>query len=214
MLCLNQWGAPLGLEVLKSLCQLYTSLLWESTVLLAFCSDTVLPPKSTFGVTDLNKLHAAAARAIKIEDDGEQPVAQNFIPSAVDDLGSNGMSAAMQSLSTTDSSNSSPSPMDTDDSGVLKEDKIAKNKLAIRVKLIKPLLNASSRLGRALAELFGLLVKLTVGSPMRQRRPFEIPRALPFTTPSAHAVAKTLASLLTDSLTWEPPSEAPINKLR
>jgi len=38
------------------------------------------------------------------------------------------------------------------------------------LKFIKPLLGASSRLGRALAELFGLLVKLCVGSPARQRR--------------------------------------------
>jgi E3 ubiquitin-protein ligase HUWE1 len=42
--------------------------------------------------------------------------------------------------------------------------------LQSQIKQIKPLLSGSSRLGRALAELFGLLVKLCVGSPLRQRR--------------------------------------------
>ena len=42
--------------------------------------------------------------------------------------------------------------------------------LHYQIKQIKPLLSGSSRLGRALAELFALLVKLCVGSPLRQRR--------------------------------------------
>lgn len=56
------------------------------------------------------------------------------------------------------------------------------------LKYIKPLLGASSRLGRALAELFGLLVKLCVGSPIRQRRGQNIVAALPTPTPQARKV--------------------------
>ena len=44
-----------------------------------------------------------------------------------------------------------------------------------QIKQIKPLLSVSSRLGRALVELFALLVKLCVGSPLRQRRGQQIP---------------------------------------
>ena len=47
--------------------------------------------------------------------------------------------------------------------------------LHYQIKQIKPLLSGSSRLGRALAELFALLVKLCVGSPLRQRRGQQIP---------------------------------------
>lgn len=53
------------------------------------------------------------------------------------------------------------------------------------LKYIKPLLGASSRLGRTLAELFGLLVKLCVGSPVRQRRGQNNAAAHPI--PSVHA---------------------------
>ncbi len=83
-----------------------------------------------------------------------------------------------------------------------------------QIKQIKPLLSASSKLGRALAELFGLLVKLCVGSPVRQRR---TPAAAPVpTAPSqeARAVASAITRLLTSGLLWEPPSCSPVPKLR
>lgn len=41
--------------------------------------------------------------------------------------------------------------------------------MAARVKCIKPILTVASKLGRSLAELFGLLGKLAVGRPIRQR---------------------------------------------
>ena len=59
--------------------------------------------------------------------------------------------------------------------------------LQSQIKQIKPLLSGSSRLGRALAELFGLLVKLCVGSPLRQRRgqvPLPLLPLLPLLPPS------------------------------
>ena len=40
--------------------------------------------------------------------------------------------------------------------------------LHYQIKQIKPLLSGSSRLGRALADLFSQLVKLCVGAPLRQ----------------------------------------------
>ena len=44
---INHWGSELGLQVLEGLSKLYTSLVWESTVLLAFCSEDILPAGKT-----------------------------------------------------------------------------------------------------------------------------------------------------------------------
>ena len=53
---INHWGSELGLAVLKGLSRLYTSLVWESTVLLALCSEDTLPPGCEFGKADMAKL--------------------------------------------------------------------------------------------------------------------------------------------------------------
>ena len=52
----GHWGSDLGLNVLKGLSRLYTSLVWESTVLLALCSEDTLPPGCEFGKADMDKL--------------------------------------------------------------------------------------------------------------------------------------------------------------
>ena len=83
-----------------------------------------------------------------------------------------------------------------------------------QIKQIKPLLSSSSRLGRALAELFALLVKLCVGSPLRQRRGQQIPPTPAPPSPPARQVASALTKLLTSGLSWEPPSTSPIPRFR
>ena len=83
-----------------------------------------------------------------------------------------------------------------------------------QIKQIKPLLSGSSRLGRALAELFALLVKLCVGSPLRQRRGQQVPPTpVPPTVP-ARAVATALTRLLASGLSWEPPPTSPVPRFR
>ena len=52
----SHWGSALGLQVIKGLSQLYTSLVWESTVLLALCSEDTLPHGCEFGKADMDKL--------------------------------------------------------------------------------------------------------------------------------------------------------------
>lgn len=79
---------------------------------------------------------------------------------------------------------------------------------------IKPLLGASSRLGRALAELFGLLVKLCVGSPIRQRRGQNMISTPPLLTCYARNVATALNSLLANGLNSECLPPSPIPKFR
>ena len=60
----GHWGSELGLTVLKGLSRLYTSLVWESTVLLALCSEDTLPPGCQFGKADMDKLLPAGSDAV------------------------------------------------------------------------------------------------------------------------------------------------------
>lgn len=76
------------------------------------------------------------------------------------------------------------------------------------------MLSGSSRLGRALAELFALLVKLCVGSPLRQRRGQQIPTAPSPPSAPARAVASALTKLLASGLSWEPPPTSPVPRFR
>lgn len=69
-------------------------------------------------------------------------------------------------------------------------------------------------MGRALAELFGLLVKLCVGSPIRHRRAHQAPPAPLLPAASAQVVAGALTQLLASGLAWQPPVTSPTPKFR
>ncbi|XP_004536763.1 E3 ubiquitin-protein ligase HUWE1 isoform X2 [Ceratitis capitata] len=109
---------------------------------------------------------------------------------------------------------------------VEKEDSTIKKLSSIKFKVktddqlryIKSLLAASSRLGRALAELFGTLVKLSVGTPQaRQRRSNDysannannkIPPA------DAKEIARVLSSILVNGFSHEDNASKPAPKLK
>ncbi|GFO42891.1 E3 ubiquitin-protein ligase huwe1-like [Plakobranchus ocellatus] len=97
------------------------------------------------------------------------------------------------------------------------DDKESKRKLSpamqAQLRQLKPLLTLSSRLGRALSELFVLLVKLCVGSPVRMRRSQQLhPPVMP--SPAARQVALALTKLLAGGLSFQPPIDASLAKLR
>ncbi|GFW06187.1 e3 ubiquitin-protein ligase HUWE1 [Trichonephila clavipes] len=205
---ISHWGSELGLSVLKGLSSLYTSLVWESTVLLALCSsDSALAEDIQFGRQQLEKLIPKESKVEKEEG--------GFIN--IVDLGSSNVTSAMEALST-----NSSSAMDIDEQCISSEDSANGNsssekfkpKSFSQIKQIKPLLSGASRLGRALAELFGLLVKLCVGSPMRQRRGQQIPPSPSMPSTAARAVATALTRLLAMGLSWEPPPASPVPKFR
>ncbi|GFQ86462.1 e3 ubiquitin-protein ligase HUWE1 [Trichonephila clavata] len=205
---ISHWGSELGLSVLKGLSSLYTSLVWESTVLLALCSsDSALAEDIQFGRQQLEKL---IPKESKVEKD-EGGFGNNV------ELGSSNVTSAMEALST-----NSSSAMDIDDQCITTDDSANGNsssekfkpKSFSQIKQIKPLLSGASRLGRALAELFGLLVKLCVGSPMRQRRGQQIPPSPSMPSTAARAVATALTRLLGMGLSWEPPPASPVPKFR
>ncbi|GAB6020027.1 hypothetical protein CHUAL_014109 [Chamberlinius hualienensis] len=196
----NHWGSELGLTVLRGLSKLYTSLVWESTVLLTLCSDDALPTGCQFGRADMEKL---LPKELKGTDESS--------------LGSSGVTSAMEALST-DSNTMEVDEPSKSPSASTSTSAATKPKLSLclqaQIKHIKPLLSSSSRLGRALAEFFGLLVKLCVGSPVRQRRGLPTPSNPTLPSPPARAVACALTKLLTNGLSWEPPSSSPIPKFR
>ncbi|CAN8005048.1 unnamed protein product, partial [Ixodes pacificus] len=215
---MSHWGSELGLSVLRGLSRLYTSLVWESTVLLALCNDSALPPGCPFGRHQLQRLQGTL-QTLKFDIDATTCPTANGVALPVQNLlggevgatsapaddcplsngmevdGVDGVSGAASCSSSTDA-------------------KGAKARSQAAVKQIKPLLTGASRLGRALAELFGLLVKLCVGSPMRQRRGQQVPPSPTAPSPSARAVASALTRLLASGLSWEPPLTSPLPKFR
>ncbi|XP_047699192.1 E3 ubiquitin-protein ligase HUWE1 isoform X10 [Prionailurus viverrinus] len=205
----NQWGSQLGLSVLNKLSQLYCSLVWESTVLLSLCTPNSLPSGCEFGQADMQKLvpkdeKAGTTQGGKRSDgeqDGTAPSMDASTQGLLEGIGLDGDTLA---------------PMETDEP-TASESK-GKSKItpamAARIKQIKPLLSASSRLGRALAELFGLLVKLCVGSPVRQRRSHHAASTTTAPTPAARSTASALTKLLTKGLSWQPPPYTPTPRFR
>lgn len=200
-LSMNHWGSELGLNVLKGLSELYMSLVWESTLLLALCSEDIIPAGCEFGKEDMDKLMPP-----ELKTEGES---STWSGTASADMGSNGMTTAMEALST----DPPPVPMEVDDKPNVSTGRASPNNY--QLKYIKPLLGASSRLGRALAELFGLLVKLCMGSPVRQRRGQQMPLTPALPSQAARSVASSLNGLLTRGLSWDklPPSPIPKFKL-
>ncbi|KAM9113408.1 E3 ubiquitin-protein ligase HUWE1 isoform 2-T2 [Pangshura tecta] len=208
----NQWGSHLGLSVLSKLSQLYCSLVWESTVLLSLCTPNSLPTGCEFGQADMQKLvpkeekaaPSAPQGAKKAEGEAEAVAGGSVEPPAqglLEGIGLDGDALA---------------PMETDEPSTADAKGKAKitPAMAARIKQIKPLLSASSRLGRALAELFGLLVKLCVGSPVRQRRSHHAASTTTAPTPAARSTASALTKLLTKGLSWQPPPYTPTPRFR
>lgn len=192
-LSITHWGSELGLSVLKGLSRLYTSLVWESTVLLALCSESSSNANWQFGKHQLERL--TSAMNLNDNDATTSEPSTSAVSMEIDESGD----------SLPDSSNKKKKATTHP----------SQTKMASQMKQIKPLLSSASRVGRALAELFGLLVKLCVGSPIRHRRSHHNMPTLPVVpSPAARAVASSLTKLLMSGLSWEPPSTSPIPKFR
>ena len=181
------WGSALGLDILQKLSKLYTSLVWESTLLLALCSDDVIPSDCDFGQQDLNLLlPQKEGRLIRTTTE-----AMNTMKVESPSSDNNTEGAIFPISSKTKSTRIAPTPE--------------------QLKHLKLLLGAASRLGRALAELFGLLVKLCVGSPKRR-----VTFQSAFYCPAVGAtdVAKAMSNLLARGLNWNLVPPAPLEKFK
>lgn len=132
---IEQWGSQLGIDIINQLSRIYISLVWESTLLLGLNDST--SQKYEFVKTQLEKLNSL-----------------------------------LKSSSAESENAASPMEVDSDNDPVCtscgnRDNEKKKGKQIVgpftkntQQKYIKPLLTVASKLGRSLAELFGLLVKV------------------------------------------------------
>lgn len=215
-ICINHWGKDRGLDVLRKMSRLYLALVWESTVLVTITkgdqqpnlqpqknSDNNLTAADAYGVGHLDKLTVGASSH-------EAEMDESVHLQTLNETGQE----KQEARSTKTDSTQTTSSMDVDDTSKSSSDRRSKSK-SKRIsleqsRLIKPLLASTSRLGKGLAELFALLVKLSVGSPLRHRRNNHTMPNTP-TIPSvvAQNVVSVFAKLISDGLAWEVPSSIP-----
>lgn len=185
-LSIQKWGQDnqYGLKLLYKLVQLYTALVWESTLLLALCTDDIIPEGCDFGREDMDKLTNVIFDV--------SPEHDSDIEEIMDE---NSMDIDKEMR-----------PFNLVESMIRKKRIVATES---QLKYIKSLLGASSRLGRALAELFGLLVKLCVSTP---RRPQNVPTN--FMNLASKDIARVLSYILVDGLSHDQLPSSPISKLK
>lgn len=200
-LVLTHWGSEQGIALLVKLSDLYTSLVWESTILLNFCSDPTtkegpgVAEAAEFGKHQMERL-TVLMRSNEIS---PQYSTENEPGTPIAAMEVDGEATAVTSGSDSKSKKSSKSS----------------HKNSPQQKQVKPLLHSSSRLGRALAELFGVLVKLSIGGNTgRQRHRQQMPNLPMPPSPPARVVTATLSKLLAKGLSWQPPPSHCIPKMR
>lgn len=257
-LLIERWGQnnKYGQKLLYKLVQLYTALVWESTLLLALCTDDIIPVGCDFGKEDLEKLPKE-----KLNDQSGSGVDDNTAAStsnanlttsntttatsmndllhenimdidrvlnlidttapASGDIGSTDIGASVSTTSvhpTKDSANKSRSttsvPIASSPPSASGKQSSQRRIIATpsQLRYIKSLLGASSRLGRALAELFGLLVKLCVGSRIRMRHPQNV--TTNYMSSASRDIARVLSYILVDGLSHDQLPPSPIPKLK
>lgn len=134
----EQWGSPLGIDIITQLSRIYISLVWESTLLLGL-NDTN-SQKFEFVKAQMDKLNSL----LKCTNDSENVASPMEVDSDIDPVCS---SCGNRSENEKKGKYSSA---------------VFSSKNNTQQKYIKPLLTVASKLGRSLAELFGLLVKVRV----------------------------------------------------
>lgn len=145
----KHWGSDVGIDLLKSLSQLYLNLVWESTVLLSLCGGENQPGTAEFGRQDLRRLVPGKEKGLE---------SQSTEPNV-----SNPSNAPADSMDVDQDMTVSPPVLVHSSTQTVQNQikEIPGVTLQNYAKLIKPILSASSRLGRALTEFFGLLVKVS-----------------------------------------------------
>ena len=183
------WGAETGVRALKNLNKLCLTLIWESSILLSLCSSETNIIDQQFNKNDLLKLF---------------PII-NDLTNSISPL--QNVSTQLNDLTTNDVTRTFDideiMSMDTSDFTKLKL-KLSFN-IQQRIKTIKPLLCVSSKLGRALSELYNLLVKQCSTSQLRHARRFNQLPTPYVPTAAAKLVTSTLTEVLRDGFLFHLP---------
>lgn len=202
------------------------ALVWESTILITITKGDQQPaqqtsqksaqpstsvPSENYGMTQLDRLPIVGVPLESEQDESQQSLSQQ---TATSDATTQNDRQEARATTKTDSTQTT-SNMDVDDtsksSSSERRSKSKSKRLFLeQSKLIKPLLVSTSRLGKGLAELFALLVKLCVGSPVRHRRNNpSMPMAPTIPSASAQNISAVFAKLISDGLSWDVPSTLP-----
>ena len=234
-LCVHQWASPLGKTVLVKLSELYRALVWEGFILLAVAADEDKAAKeeeegtvksgsqSTESTSDSQSTTAASLDSVPMlsETHTQSSSVCSTNPSSSNDTESHSQAAvavtlveSMDTSSTTsskglDSKSTEQSAVSSKPSGTTLTAPSTPSILVQSLKQLTPLLTITSHVGRSLAELMSLLVRIST-SPLHRlhrRGPGHSFLMHSYHPPSSEAIAVCMevTNLLVDSLNWEVP---------
>ena len=217
---MNQWSTTLGLSLLKQLSRLYRALVWEGFILLAVAANE-----------DSKELESDSKISIPVRD----PTPESGSHSTVDEARTGSREASIPSQTSVEamdtSTETTPQPListaptssteQMDDSDVVKSKIPSLSQmqppsaatttpsLTDSLKQLTPLLTITSRVGRSLAELMNLLIRLSTSPLYRTHRrgPGHTIILNNYQPPSEDAIAicTEVTSLLVESMNWEVP---------
>ena len=215
---MNQWSTTLGLSLLKQLSRLYRALVWEGFILLAVAANE-----------DSKELESDSKISIPVRDPTPESGSHSTVDEArtgsretsvpsqtqVEAMDTGTESAAQPPISTAPSS----STEQMDDSDVVKSKipsisqtqstSAVSPSLTDSLKQLTPLLTITSRVGRSLAELINLLIRLSTSPLYRTHRrgPGHTIILNNYQPPSEDAIAicTEVTNLLVESMNWEVP---------
>ena len=215
---MNQWSTTLGLSLLKQLSRLYRALVWEGFILLAVAANE-----------DSKEVESDSKISIPVRD----PTPESGSHSTVDEARTGSRETSVPSQTSVEAMDTSTEttaqpPISTapassteqmDDSDVVKSKipstsqaqstSAATSNLTDSLKQLTPLLTITSRVGRSLAELINLLIRLSTSPLYRTHRrgPGHTIILNNYQPPSEDAIAicTEVTNLLVESMNWEVP---------
>ena len=217
VLCVGQWATTLGLDLLKQLCRLYRALVWEGFILFAVAAKE-----------NSKESESDSKISIPVRD----PTPESGSHSTVDEArtGNREMSGApqvieprLEAMDTGSSSipliagQSSRATEMTDESDFVKSkipslqqgESPSTTSVADALKQLNPLLSTTSRVGRSLAKLMDLLIRLSTSPLYRTHRrgPGHTIILNNYQPPSEDAIAicSQVTTMLVESMKWDVP---------
>lgn len=193
---MTHWASACGKTVLCQLSELYRALVWEGFILLAVAAGEEKSPVDPSSGTTVAPPSPAA---MELSAQGSE-----VVPDVV--------SAPPDNTTTESAASASKSgPQDSQTSGPAPSEQLPQHPsiLVESLKQLTPLLTITSRVGRSLAELMSLLIRLST-SPLHRthRRGVGHPLIVHgYQEPAKEAieVCMEVSNLLVDSLKWEVP---------
>lgn len=217
LLCVNHWASPIGKTVLNQLSDLYRALVWEGFILLAVAAGKDSSSADSNNGDASKEPSGAPPSPQAMELEGGVPVVPGSeVPIVVVDMPEEvGGVTATDPAASAHEQQESPGSEDVVASKpclpVVPPDQVSQHPsiLVESLKQLTPLLTITSRVGRSLAELMSLLVRLST-SPLHRvhRRGMGHPLIMhSYQEPAKEAigVCMQVSNLLVDSLKWEVP---------